>query len=84
MEKYLCKKKYLEHLIHIGNIVKLELKKQDLSISWLARHVCCDASNLNKILQKSSLHTDLLIRISIALHHDFFADVSALMRPFHV
>lgn len=62
--------------IHIGEMIKKELQKQDLTISWLARQVHQDASNLNKMLQKPSMHIDLLIRISQALHHDFFGDVS--------
>ena len=65
--------------IHVGNMVKAELLRQDLSVSWLARQVCSDASNLNKMLGKASLHTDLLIRISHALRHDFFADVSGAL-----
>lgn len=66
--------------IHIGELVKKELQKQDLTISWLARQVHHDASNLNKILQKPSMHVDLLIRISQSLHHDFFIDISQLLQ----
>lgn len=66
--------------IHIGEMVKKELQKQDLTISWLARQVHQDASNLNKMLQKPSMHTDLLIRISQALHHDFFMEISNLLQ----
>ena len=76
---YLCKKKQVEGEIHIGNMVKAELNRQDLSISWLARQVCCDASNLNKQLRKPSIHTDLLIRISNVLRYNFFEEVSKLI-----
>jgi len=76
---YLCKKKQVEGEIHIGNMVKAELNRQDLSISWLARQVCCDASNLNKQLRKPSIHTDLLIRISNVLRHNFFFDIAGLL-----
>lgn len=62
--------------IHIGDIIKSELQRQDLSISWLARQVHRDASNMNKMLQNPSIHTDLLIRISKALHHDFFTEIA--------
>ena len=67
------------HNIHIGNLIKTELLRQDLSVSWLARRVCCDPNNLNKLLKKPSLHTDLLIRISVALQHDFFAEISSMV-----
>lgn len=62
--------------VHIGNLIKSELQKQDLTISWLARQVHRDASNMNKMLQKPSIHTDLLIRISNVLHHDFFSEIA--------
>ncbi|MBR4115766.1 MAG: XRE family transcriptional regulator [Bacteroidales bacterium] len=69
----------MEGEIHIGNMVKAELNRQDLSISWLARQVCCDASNLSKTLRKPSIHTDLLIRISNVLRHNFFDEVAELI-----
>jgi len=34
--------------------------------------VCCDSSNLTKLLSRKSIHTDILIRISTALKTDYF------------
>jgi len=63
-----------ENTIHIGGIICERLKTEGRKKVWLANKVNCDPSGLCKILQKPSLDTDLLLRISIALHHNFFED----------
>ena len=60
----------------IGNLIKLELEKQERSISWLARKLSCDRTRVYRILQKHSIDTYDLARISTLLSHDFFADLS--------
>lgn len=64
----------------IGNLIKQELKKQERSISWLARKLSCDRTRVYRILQKHSIDTYDLARISILLSHDFFADLSNELR----
>ncbi len=61
---------------HIGELIKLELEKQERSISWLARKLSCDRTKVYRLLQKNSVDTYDLARISILLSHDFFADLS--------
>lgn len=61
---------------HIGGLIKQELEKQERSISWLARKLSCDRTKVYRILQKHSIDTYDLARISILLSHDFFADLS--------
>ena len=60
----------------IGSLIKQELEKQERSISWLARKLSCDRTKVYRILQKHSIDTYDLARISILLSHDFFADLS--------
>lgn len=60
----------------IGNLIKEELKRQERSISWFARKLACDRSNIYRLFQRESLDTALLKRISIILNHDFFLDLS--------
>lgn len=60
----------------IGVLIKQELEKQERSISWLARKLSCDRTKVYRILQKHSIDTYDLARISILLSHDFFADLS--------
>ncbi len=59
-------------MIHIGNIIKQELEKQERTIVWLAKKLKCDHSNIYSIFRRESMDTDLLLRISIALNVNFF------------
>lgn len=61
---------------HIGELIKQELERQERSISWLARKLSCDRTKVYRLLQKHSIDTYDLARISILLSHDFFADLS--------
>ncbi len=63
----------------IGLLIKEELDKQERSISWFARKLSYDRSNIYRLFQKESIDTGLLTRISILLHHDFFSDISKLL-----
>lgn len=63
--------------IHIGKAVRAELQRQERGVSWLARHLACDRSNVYRIFRKKSLDTELLLRICTILQHDFFADLSS-------
>jgi plasmid maintenance system antidote protein VapI len=66
--------------IHLGNMIKRELKAQGRSVSWLARTINMERSSIYKIFDRDSLDVGLLIRISIVMDHDFFLDVSKKMR----
>ena len=66
--------------IHLGNMIKRELKAQGRSVSWLARTIHMERSSIYKIFDRNSLDVGLLIRISIVMDHDFFKDVSKKMR----
>ncbi|MBP3354563.1 MAG: XRE family transcriptional regulator [Bacteroidales bacterium] len=58
---------------HIGNAIKNELKKKQRSVSWLARNLYCDRTNIYDIFKRKSIDTELLYRISIILNHNFFS-----------
>jgi len=58
--------------IHIGSVIRKELKRQGRSVSWLAKQLFCDRSNIYRMFQKASLETSLLFRISKILGTDFF------------
>lgn len=59
-------------MIHIGQLIKSELIRQERTPTWLARKINCDRSNMYYIFSQQSINTDLLLRISRALNHDFF------------
>ena len=63
-------------MIHIGELIRKRMLEIERTPSWLARKINCDRTNIYKIFQRPSIDTALLSRISKALDHDFFADLS--------
>lgn len=61
-------------MLHIGNRIQAELRRQERSVSWFARKLSCDRSNVYNIFLRSTIDTELLMRISIILNHNFFVD----------
>lgn len=59
-------------MIHIGMIIKSELDKQERSVTWFARKLYCDRTNVYKIFKRKSIDTELLLRISVILNTNFF------------
>lgn len=67
----------MEIFIPIGQMIKDELERQERSVSWFARHLACDRSNVYRIFRKDNLDIKLLMQVSVILEHDFFADISS-------
>ena len=59
-------------MIHIGSIIKKRFDEQGLSVSWFAKQLCCDRTNVYSIFKRESIDTALLVKISLILKHDFF------------
>ena len=59
-------------MIHIGFGIKSELVRQERSVSWLARKLCCERTNVYSIFKRKSIDTDMLTRISRILQRNFF------------
>ena len=70
-------------LIHIGKIIEEELRHQERTVTWLSRQIHCDRSNIYDIFSRSSIDTDLLYRLSKALHKDFFTCYSSELQLFN-
>lgn len=58
--------------IHVGQLIKAQLKADQRSASWLAREIGCTRNHVYKIFNKPSLEGDLLLKISIAMSFNFF------------
>ncbi len=58
--------------LHIGNEIRNELLRQGRSVAWLARELGCKREQCYRIFAKKSIDTDLLLRISKILQHNFF------------
>ena len=60
--------------LHIGKLIKEELERQERTVSWFARKLYCDRSNIYKLFKRATIDTELLVRISNILQHDFFSE----------
>ena len=64
------------YMTPIGQLIKDELQAQERTVSWFARKLHLDRSNVYRLFQKNSIDTDLLSRISLILGRDFFEILS--------
>ena len=63
-------------MLPIGTIIREELERQERTVTWFARKLSCDRSNVYRLFQKHSIDTALLSRISVVLGRDFFSELS--------
>ena len=63
-------------MIHLGQLIKTELERQERTPTWLAKKINCDRTNIYRIFERKSIDTDLLSRISTALNRNFFEELS--------
>jgi plasmid maintenance system antidote protein VapI len=61
---------------HIGQLIKMELRNQGRSITWLANKLNFSRQNVYKILKRNWIYTDLLLKICDLLDYDFFKPYS--------
>lgn len=59
-------------MIHIGKVIEKILRDQGRTVTWFARSLYCDRTNVYKIFQRESVDSEMLFRISRILGHDFF------------
>ena len=58
--------------VHIGNRIEKRVKELGMSKAEFGRRIQTSRQNVSLILQKSSINTDLLDKISGVLDFDFF------------
>ena len=66
--------------IHIGSIIRCELRKQNRSNRWLAEQIGVVPRTINKIFLKQDMDTTQLFRISKAMQVDFFSYYSKKLK----
>ncbi|MBQ8889880.1 MAG: XRE family transcriptional regulator [Bacteroidaceae bacterium] len=59
-------------MVHIGKLIEEELRKQERSVTWFAKQLCCERTNVYSIFKRESIDTQLLYRISLILKKNFF------------
>lgn len=62
--------------IFIGSIIERELRARRITVKDFATALGVQRPNAYRIFQSHSIDTDLLLRISSLLDHDFFRDYS--------
>jgi len=67
-------------IIHLGSMIERELRKQGKSVFWLAKAVNLERSGIYKLFRRKNISVQLLLKISVALRHDFFDDISEILR----
>ena len=60
--------------VHIGQLIKSELKRQGRTANWIAAKIFCEKSNIYKLFRRKSIDLDQLMRISEVLNHNFLKD----------
>lgn len=65
--------------IHIGNLIRDELRRQGRTNQWLADQLNIDRRTLQRLYNKPSIDTQQLLRISKVLDTDFFKCYSELL-----
>ena len=63
-------------MVQIGKIIKQELEAQERSITWFAKKLNVDRSNVYRLFNRNSIDTAMLLRISVILKHNFFTYLS--------
>ena len=62
--------------IHIGKLIRKQLRHNGQTVVWLAKQLGCDRSKLHRIFNNPHINSDDLWQISLILKHDFFSDLS--------
>lgn len=62
--------------MHIGERIKQVLEERSKPVTWLAKEINCERTNVYNIFSRKDISTGLLQRISVILNHDFFKELS--------
>ena len=65
--------------IHIGNLIRDELRRQGHTNEWLADQISVNIRTVNKIFLKQTIDIQQLYQISKALDTDFFSTYSNIL-----
>lgn len=66
--------------LHIGNLIKNELKNQGRTITWLANQLGYSRQNMYKLFERQWIYTDLLFKICNIMDYDFFSHYSECLK----
>ena len=81
----LSKEECLEQAVkemRIGKRIHEELKRQGITVTWLASQLGLERSSLYYTFRQNSIDMDLLLRISCILNHNFVQDMADVFASF--
>jgi len=62
--------------LHIGKLIREELRKNGQTVIWLTEELECDRAKLYRIFKNPHIYSDDLWKISLILKHNFFLDLA--------
>ncbi len=57
---------------HIGHLIKEELARQERTVVWLARKLCCSRQNVYHLFECQWISVEILIRLCDIMDCNFF------------
>ena len=60
--------------VHIGQMIQDELNHQGHTVTWFAKGIYCEKSNVYKMFKRKSIDLAQLMKISEVLNHNFLKD----------
>lgn len=67
--------------IHIGILIKNYLNSKRIPKAAVGRKINKDGNTILRYQKKPTLKTDVILELSHAIKHNFFADIAALLPP---
>lgn len=61
--------------LHIGHLIKSIFDESGMTVAEFARRIHCARPNVYSIFERYDIGVEQLIRISMALNHNFFEDI---------
>lgn len=62
--------------MHIGKRIKEVLEQRQMPVTWLAKEINCERTNVYNIFARKDINTGLLTKLGIILEHNFFKELS--------
>ena len=62
--------------MHIGQRIKEVLEQRHKPVTWLAKEINCERTNVYNIFARKDINTGLLTKLGIILEHNFFKELS--------
>lgn len=66
----------MEEEFHIGHRIKEYINSHGIKLQWLSGQMHCHRNTLYNLFERKWIDSDLLMKLSLLLEHDFFAEFS--------